>query len=207
MLSCTATLIAQPQEGSISYRIDIDGLDAQTKSMMQNMMMTMTFKEKKSRVDMDMGMVKNTTITNGDNTYSLMDYMGSKFKIPMSKEDVKSKKMNEADYDIEYTKDTKQIAGYTCKKAIIKTKDKNVFNIWYSDALFPNASEQTQYTKFKGGCPLEFDMAQNGMKMKLTATKVELGNVSDKVFDIPDGYQEVTFEQLMQMMGGMKPKN
>jgi hypothetical protein len=136
-----------------------------------------------------------------------MDYMGSKFKIPMSKEDVKSKKMNEADYDIEYTKDTKQIAGYTCKKAIIKTKDKNVFNIWYSDALFPNASEQTQYTKFKGGCPLEFDMAQNGMKMKLTATKVELGNVSDKVFDIPDGYQEVTFEQLMQMMGGMKPKN
>jgi hypothetical protein len=156
---------------------------------------------------MDMGMIKNTTINTGDKTYALMDYMGSKFKIPMSNDDLKNKKLKDTDYEIEYTNDTKQIAGYTCKKALIKTKDNDVFMLWYTDAIFPGAYEHTQYGKFQAGCPLEYDMSQNGMRMKLTATKVELGNVSDAVFNIPGDYQEITMDQLMQMMGGMKPKN
>lgn len=198
---------AQNNEGSITYSLQVEGLDESVKSMMQNMIMKMTFKGKQSRVDMDMGMIKNSTINTGDKTYSLMDYMGTKFKIPMTSDDIKSKKMKESDYDVEFTKDTKQIAGYNCKKALIKTKDKQVFTIWYTDAIFPNAYEQTQYSKFQAGCPLEFDMAQNGMKMKVSATKVDMGAINDAVFAIPADYQEVTMDQLMQMMGGMKPKN
>lgn len=198
---------AQTNEGSITYSLQVDGLDESVKAMMQNMTMKMTFKDKKSRVDMDMGMIKNTTINTGDKTYSLMDYMGTKFKIPMTDDDIKAKKLKESDYDIEYTKDTKQIAGYTCKKALVKTKDKQLFTMWYTDAIFPNASQQTPYSKFQGGCPLEFDMAQDGMKMKVSAIKVDTGSVNDSVFAIPDDYQEVTMDQLMQMMGGLKPKN
>jgi hypothetical protein len=52
---------------------------------------------------------------------------------------------------------------------------------------------------------MEFDMTRNGMKMKATATKVDLSTVSDSQFTIPDGYQELKPEQLMQMMGGQVP--
>ncbi len=198
---------AQPTEGSINYSITLEGVDAQTASMMQGATMTMSFKGKQSRMDMDMGMIKSSMLIKDDKTYSLMDYMGKKFKIPLSKDEVKSKKMKDSDYDIEYTNETKQIAGYTCKKALIKTKDKNVYAFWYTEAVFPTAYEHTQYAKFKGGCPLEYEISQNGMKMKMTATKVVLGNIADSVFIIPDDYQEVTMEQLMQMMGGGKSKN
>jgi hypothetical protein len=204
LLLITSTVLAQ-QNGSITYRMDIDGLDAQTKSMMQNMTWVMTFKDKKSRTDMDLGMMKMSSINTGDKTYSLMEYMGNKFKIPMTNEDIQKTKMNENDYEVDYTNDTKQIAGYTCKRAIIKTKDKDVFNIWYCSDLQLNACDQIQYTKFKGGCPMEFDMTRNGMKMKATATKVDLSTVSDSQFIIPDGYQELKPEQLMQMMGGQVP--
>lgn len=202
----SASLFAQ-QDGSITYHIDIDGLDAQTKSLMQNLTMVMTFKGKQSRTDMDMGMVKMSTITKDNITYSLMDYMGNKIKIPLTQEDVQKTKWNESDYTVDYTSKTKDIAGYPCNLAIIKTKSNDVFNVWYCNKLQLNACSQTPYSNLKGGCPMEFDMVKDGMRMKMQATKVDLGPVSDSAFIIPDGYQEISPSQLeqMRMMGGSMP--
>ena len=40
------------------------------------------------------------------------------------------------------------------------------------------------------------------MKMKFTATSVKKQKVTDKDFEIPEGYKEVTKEELQNMFGG-----
>jgi hypothetical protein len=133
--------------------------------------------------------------------------------------------------EIEYTTDTRKIAGLECRKAIIRTKNQrgdvteNI--VWFSpDFRMPDgmgfASGQGGGGGARGGgmsammgvpgldqlqgFPMEFQMERgNGFKSHTIVTKVQLdANIDDKAFEIPKGFDVKPMSEMQQGgRGGM----
>ena len=199
---------AQIKEGSVTYSVAVEGLPPEQASMMKGMELTMFFKDKKSRVEFSSAMQSSTTVSNDDGSLTLMDGMGQKSFIKMSKADIEKETKKNPEPKITYTEEKKTIAGYECKKAVIEVKDQKgevqKVDAWYTDKL-PNSGTGRMMGQFKGlkGAPLEFDMNFGPMKMKMSATKVSLSPVADSQFVLStDGYTEIKMEDLQKKMGG-----
>lgn len=115
-----------------------------------------------------------------------------------------------AEPEITYTEETRTIAGMKCKKAIIKTKGRDnavtETMVWYSPDF--KLADGVSLTGGSGGggmramgmspqgmdkingFPMEYEITrQNGMKMHMVVTKVQLDpEIADKTFEIPKGY-------------------
>jgi GLPGLI family protein len=125
--------------------------------------------------------------------------------------------------EIEYIEETKKIAGYTCKKAIIKSKNQrgevNTAIVWYC----PDFKMAEGFTFGGGGgrgvialagmngldqiegFPMEYQVERNnGMKIHIIITKVQLDPViEDKTFDIPKGYDIKPIKEMQGSDGRM----
>jgi hypothetical protein len=201
-------------EGKIVYSIDISGgnMPPQAKSMMAGSTATVYVKGDKARTEMNMGMQNTISIFDRktNTSVTLMDVMGNKYKL---KQETK-KDEKKADVKTNITSETKTIAGYACKKAEVTMTDEkgaHTFNIWFTEEISNhiNTSHENGY-QFKDikGTPLEYEIqAQNGMTMKMTATSVSKEKVDDSKFIAPDGYQEMSMEDMQKdMMQKMQGK-
>jgi GLPGLI family protein len=196
-------------EGKVIYDITYPGteLDQNTLAMMPSES-TLYFKKEQSRMEMKTGMGNMTTISNAkdESAVTLMDMMGNKMAIKMTKEDMKkeqAKAGNDAKPDVKITGETKDIAGYKCTKAIVTSagKDKKSYNAWFTkDIEGANTSRQ----KIEGidGFLMEFQYEQQGMTMKMSVRSVEKQAVDDAMFKIPDGYKEMTMDDMKKMGAG-----
>lgn len=198
----------KPFEGTIVYSLNFDeaGLDPASASMLQGREMTISIKGDKSRMEMDMGMMKTSTIADNKtgNVVTLMDIMGQKMALKMTKEEVE-KQRNDGNVKaptIKYTDETKEIAGYKCKKAIAVLEEGEELAVYYTDEIPSNGANPNNQFKGLNGFPLEYQASQNGLKMLVTAKSVKLGKVDDSKFKIPSDYKEVTQEELQKMFGG-----
>jgi hypothetical protein len=128
-----------------------------------------------------------------------------------------------AEPEITYTEETKKIAGMICKKAIIKSKDRqgvvSETAVWYSPdfkmgegyslsgggggGMRMMSFNPTGMDKIKG-FPMEYEITrQNGMKIHMTVTKVQLdADIDDKTFEIPKGYDIKPASEMQNMFGG-----
>ncbi|HRP58533.1 hypothetical protein [Agriterribacter sp.] len=126
--------------------------------------------------------------------------------------------------EIVATSETKKIAGYNCKKAIIKTKSRqgeiNETIVWYTpDFKIPGYPEAGNTGGGFGrgmrgqrggfgiagldkidGFIMGYDVSRsNGFKMHMEVTKVELDPViDDKVFEVPKGYDIKPLSEMQQ---------
>lgn len=203
------TAVAQSKktfEGTIVYSLNFDeaGLDPASASMLQGREMIISIKGDKSKMEMDMGMMKTATISDNKagTAVTLMDIMGQKMALKMTKEEIEKQRSEVKEPTIKYTDETKEIAGYKCKKAIAITEEGDELAIYYTDDI-PSGSN-TPNNQFKGlkGFPLEYQANQNGLKMLVTAKSVKVGKVDDSKFKISSEYKEVTQEELQKMFGG-----
>ncbi|HEY1039732.1 MAG TPA: DUF4412 domain-containing protein [Bacteroidia bacterium] len=198
--------IAQVKEGSVTYEVTMDGLPPEQAAMMGGMEMVMYFKNGKSRSEMTSAFFTNTSINDGKKTTVLMDQMGQKFYYEVTEDDKKEKG---EEPKIEYKDETKKIAGYECKKAIIKSKnekgEESVTTVWYTEQIpmvGQGAGKGKNTFKNLKGAPLEFDMAQGPYKMKFVATSVTTSGVSDSKFVVnTEGYTKKSFEDIKKMGG------
>lgn len=216
-LSCiaisTLTLTAQIKEGYVLYDMKFEGLPAEQAAMMGDMETKITFKDKKVLTEMTSMMFTNQTAVDEIGMTMLMEQMGNKIavkqsKAEMEKEAAKAKKT--ADPKIEYTNETKMIAGYECKKAMvtltIKDKKEETMEIWYSEK-FENPNNEGKgkgqsFMKGLKGMPFEYSGGQGGMKMKMVAKEVSIDPVSDSKFNLSiDGYKLMTMDELKAMGG------
>jgi hypothetical protein len=114
-------------EGTIVYSLNFDeaGLDPASASMLQGREMIISIKGDKSKMEMDMGMMKTATISDNKagTAVTLMDIMGQKMALKMTKEEIEKQRAEVKEPTIKYTDETKEIAGYKCKKAIAVTED------------------------------------------------------------------------------------
>jgi GLPGLI family protein len=210
-LAFSNSATAKDFKGIITYKISYSGsdLDDQTKAMLPKMMIY-KIKNNLARTEMDLGgMGKQVQIINGDEkvVYSLMDMMGQKMVIKMTEEEINAEIDKQQEFSVQQYDETKEIAGYECKKAVISSEDeagnKTSFIVYYTQELGGSALNfDNPMFKNIDGVLMEFEMDQGPMKMKLEAVSVKKENVPDSEFVVPDGYQELTKEQMQNMFGG-----
>ena len=189
------SVVAQIKQGKIIYKINYPSIDlpSDQKAMLPSESICY-FSNNSCRTESDgfMGM-KMVTICTKEEMTMLMDIMGK--KIAINPRDDKSTKAKTP--SISYSDDTKKIAGYDCKKAILVFDEDTKMVVWCAEGITGGGSWGGNFENLKGA-PLEYTADLNGMSMTMTATKVSEEKVSKKKFEIPSDYEFMTPEQLQR---------
>ncbi len=207
LLSFQAVCQKAVTEGKVSYSITYPDMemDNDMAAHMPNETV-IYFKDHMSRTDLSMGMgFRSSTIMDnktGD-IISLTDMLGTKTAMKFSGEEQAeiNKSANKAKPVIEYTGETREIAGYLCKKAIIKSDGLNDMELFYTDKIKSKSQLGSDLNEING-FPMQYVIDQGGIKMKMTAEHVSVEKISDDLFIIPADYKVITKQEMMQMMGG-----
>lgn len=195
--------------GTIEYELKYEGMDPAQEAQMPKAITTI-IKENKSKTILDAGMYAMNTITDGDNETVLiyLDIMGQKMAYKQTKEEIDKAQEEGIKPTVKLIDETKEIAGYTAKKAEItvideETLEENVTVIWYtneigvsSKANFANQHEGVD------GFPLETISKGNDVTQIMTATSVKKGRVKATEFLLPSDAKEMTLEEFKEMFSG-----
>lgn len=219
LISASFAAFAQGKitEGVAAFEITYPSLTPEMKKI-ESMLpkeLTVYFKHEHSR--MEMPMAAGNTVTIGNSTKKdvtiLMDMMGKKFAMKQTAEDIGKKeaelKKNGQLPGIKVTPstETKTIAGYKCKKALVaytvngKTER---MDCYYTDAL-PKMTNTADNPAFKdiNGFLMEYNISQGGIQMRITAKSVKAQAVPDALFTIPADYKVMTQEEIVELMSGL----
>lgn len=205
-LLASYTVTSKDFKGVITYKVTVTGSQVtdEVKAMMPKTM-TMMVKDNKSKSEMVMGMGKTITVTDAvtKTTIVMMDMMGQKFAVKSTADEIEKEIADAPKMTVEKTSETKDILGYLCNKAIIRSDEGTQITVYFTKELGTGATyfDDPQF-KDIDGMMLEFEIPSEGMTMKFTAINVENKNVADSEFDIPEGYQIKTKEELKGMFGG-----
>jgi len=204
-LSCIGSTNAQNNsEGIINYKIELIGMPKEALSMMEGASAKLSFTKDFSRLDIDMVMVNQAYIVkhSDKSTILLMDIMGSKTAVKMTEKEAKEAKNKGKEapkYKVEKTKETKEIAGFKCVKAIIKTKGAEPQIVYYTNEInIPNQISD-EYKEIDG-FPLEYTIDQGGMKMKMLATGFKAEKINSKTFEVLAEYKIMSLEDFKKKM-------
>lgn len=197
-------------EGIIKYEItDVESDNPQIAmyaGMMKGSTVDMYFNADKTKMDMNMmgGMSRNQVITDlkTKNSTLLIDAPmgGIKYQVEISKEDAEKQDAEIPVFTFKYDKKkTKEIAGYKCYRAIATDEDGNEVKMYITKKISSTAFDK----QFEGleGTPLEYAMNQGEMSMILTA-KSASAELPKDAFNVPEGYEKKTMEDLKSMRGG-----
>jgi GLPGLI family protein len=203
----------KPFTGKITYTISYEGkqIDEAAESMLPKTMASYIGDGFTKNV-LFTGMGKQTVIYNLETKTktAMIDMMGQKFAIESAEEEIEKELKNLPDADIETSEETKEIAGYQCKKIVIKYKNAEGNTTsegvaWFTGELevSPEINFDLKYFQNLKGVLMEYEMDMgNGTMMKFTAIEVEKQKISSKEFEIPEDYKKVTREELMNSLGG-----
>lgn len=167
--------------------------------------MTVKFKNNNSSAQMSAGIgALDASFVSDLETHSftqIIRLFSDKYFVVQNEAEIK--KENESfDLDIEPTNETKVIAGYTCKKAIVHQKGESPadFDIYYTtDLKIENSNFSNPYYKLDGVL-MEYRMKKFGLEMKFTTTSITKEKVDDAVFQIPENYEQITQEALLNKL-------
>jgi GLPGLI family protein len=186
-------------DAKIVYKIETPEADA----AFEGGTLTQYMKGHLSRVDIDFKVVHYSYLINSkdESVVTLINNHGDKYLIRTGKEEYTKELREYTQVQFKDAGETKQIAGYNCKKAIGKMQDGKTFEVYYTTDLLPeNKQYNRRFINLKG-IPLEFEIInKNGSKMHMIAQKVDLYAVPGSFFDVPKtGYKEISKEELKKM--------
>lgn len=196
--------------GKITYSITIqaDNLPEQAKAMMPKTM-TLYVGEDKTKTELftQVGMQGSIENMEDKSKIALLEMMGQKYVIRDSWEEVQKEKESMPAMETERTGETKEILGYQCEKIVARTVEngETYATAWVTAELPVHENINFANEAFSGisGMLLEFEMdAGSGMVMVFSAIEVEKKKIKDKVFEVPEGFQETTREELQGAFGG-----
>lgn len=188
------SLSAQDFEGVVTFKISLVNPPKEVQEMQGMLPETMDYILKGSKTRMEMSMMGGTLVTILDSETKtsdvLMDMMGQKMHTQSNMDDFE-KGLDMTDVKV-HSGDTKKIAGYSCKKITGKSADGYPVEIYYTEDIQAGAfNAMLEKVANVSGLPLEFTVNNQGMKMLLSATAVKSKDITDDLFEIPDGYRKV----------------
>jgi GLPGLI family protein len=206
----SAALVAgKPFDGVITYKISYpDSKFSEAQLNMFPKLMTVSIKGSKARTEMNVG--GGTTVEIVDymskSKIALINMMGQKYAIKQTTAEIEKENEGQAVGTVNITNETKNIAGYNCKKAIVTTDDdgvKTTFEVWFTEEMGgKEANFDNPMYKNIPGVMLEFLLKTPQVNMKLSATSIEKKSVAAKDFEIPSDYTLTTQEELRTKFGG-----
>ncbi len=163
------------------------------------------FKGDKMKMLLPMGMgLQSSVLVNNDEVHLLLDLMGNRMAIKTNKNEMQGDPKKSKRFKLKNeTGEVKDIAGYSCKKAIMAADGEPDMVIWYTDQL---RSKGSWYYNMEGinGFPLEFSLKTPELEARMIAKEVKLDKVNDQQFVIPAGYKVMTQEEMMKSLGGVR---
>lgn len=115
-------------------------------------------------------------------------------------DDEKAIKAENDAYKLEFeeTKETKEIAGYKCKKVIATMADDPTikFDVYYTDEL--NVSTPNMFNPYSQikGMLMEYRLKKFGLEMTFTASGVKKEEVPDETFELPAYYKVISKKEM-----------
>ncbi len=210
-ISIVSTVTAQKKAktfaGTISFDIKFEGRELEpTEKAQMPTQIKMMYSGVQSRSEQISAMGTVASITNSETMASivLFDMMGQKMAIKSTKEETEKAMSELAEATIEYSEETKTIAGYKCKKAEV-TQDGKVATVYYTEEInIPNPNASNPMFKGIKGVLLEYTQptGDEELTMKMTAKEVKKGKIKKAMFTVPAGYQELSKEEFKSMIGG-----
>jgi GLPGLI family protein len=208
-IGLTITSFAQLTKGSVTYNMSFISDDpdmAMATAMMSGSKMILSFQPGASRADITMGSFGkiSTVVDDKSKAYlMLMDMMGSKTAVKSTVDEMKAQAGEQPTYSVEKTSETKDVLGYKCTKAILRTDDGTELVGWYTPELSVSTSGQNYFNEQMPGFPLEFSTMAQGMTISMVASDISK-SVDKSVFamKIPEGYTEKSMDEMMMMGGG-----
>lgn len=200
----------KPWKGTIVYDLTYSGdIDPATLAQ-QPKEITIYVLGNKIKTEVQQGGAYITQIQDGDaKTQTVLldiEMMGKKYVIRKSAEEVEKELADKPESTIRYIEETKEIAGYTCKKGELVTKDddgeEKISTFYYTEDLGNKAwNFGTEYSDVNGAI-MEYEEGAGNFSVKFTAKLVKKGKVKETDFLVPADFEEVTSEQLREMFGG-----
>jgi GLPGLI family protein len=191
-------------EGRVVYDMKISGkdIDPMMAMMMNGANVDVAFKGEKTRAAMKMTMMNSTAVIDNQAKKGLVliNAMGKKMAMEMKPEDFQDQQ-KKGDYKVIKTTSTKTIANYLCNLAYVQDSTGEKFEVWYTPKIKYDGSASGFSYDGIDGLPLEIEINQDGMKMRLLAKSVKLGVQDAALFDlkVPAGYELKTAEELQKM--------
>jgi GLPGLI family protein len=203
--SCSIFTTDKVSEGIIQYDITYPG--AESDDLMAGLMpseMKLHFKEGKTCGELSAGMGMFTTALLSFPDKKLLTQtvkiMNKKFMHTSDSKQVEGLITKQPKMNIEFVPDTKVIAGYTCKKAIItipETKEK--YEVYYTrDIKVKNPNWFTPFREIDGVL-MEYKVKQYNVEMKFTAKNVMKETVDEKLFEVPNDYKNISQKEMDDM--------
>jgi GLPGLI family protein len=197
-------LSAQSFEGKIDFSIAYKDLP-QEMQMAEGMLpkaQTIWVKGNKNRFEQMMSQVSTVVISDADQGTSviLMEMMGQKYKMDITKDEMASMIGAQSDPEINYVDGTREIAGYTCKKAEVIMDGFDGKAIFYYTEEIPPVQVKGMEALSLKGMFMAYEASTQGMTISIEVTNIDKGPVSDDKFIVPDGYSEMP-AQMKSMMG------
>ncbi len=179
-------------EGQITYSITYTGNPGKMETFLPHETI-FTFKNKNaSFITSAMGIIQVINLLENDNkkfTTLLINGMGENFAFTDTPEDVKIQE-NIPQYKIEPTEETKTIAGFKCKKAIVNDLTNNKkFEIFYYEKkkVYLGNSPYKDFNYLL----LDYRDTKQGLEMHLEATKVDFNPIDTSLLSVHGNFKWV----------------
>lgn len=205
-------VFGQKTKGQVSYDIIVSSDDPQTSAyvdQMEGSVLELYFDNNNIRSDMYLGEIMTTTNIShkgADTTLTLLDGMMGKIAMKTTEEDMDDEqRLAMTERRIDLVEGTKQIMGYTCKKALITGADDNESVVWYTDEIVPSYREGTYLFEEIPGVLLSMESQWGKMNMTMVAFEYKKKiKKADKLFslEVPKGYTLRSVEEMKAMRQG-----
>lgn len=195
-------LNAQTFEGKITMKIEYEEVPEEYEAYISMFPKEsqMYVKGKKTRTEQNSMAGSNVNIMDSETGKGiiLVNSMGQKTAYEMNITDIKKDETKKP--VITYLDETKDIAGYKCKKAELKFEGEDEPTvIWYTEEITDVYNQQYSGYGIKGAV-MEYTVAANGMVMTMTVASISKETVSDDKFVIPEGYELKPYSDMMKGM-------
>jgi len=199
-------------QGTITYDITYtgDNINPALKAQLPSLG-TVTIKDCKSKTEQAVGGMTQSSISDGTSKSEiiLIDLMGTKYALKLSAQEIADEMAKAPVSTVNITTGTKVIAGYTCKQAILTSKDEDgnitTDTIYFSEEIgCKDINFSDPNFKDIPGTVLEYSQfsPQIGATVTYKVKEIKKSKISDNVFLIPSDFKEVTKEELKKAFGG-----
>ena len=165
------------------------------------------FKGDSSSMKTESSMYSTTSIMNLSKEYErlLLDIpmMKKKLSVIFTPADQDKMLANMPELSLKAATETKNIAGYTATKYDVTEKKSGQNSVaWFTKDVEIGQNPLTRFYDKSYGFPVEFTSYMNGLSVKATLKEVKASSVPAGSFSAAKDYEEITFDQLLQMQGG-----
>ncbi len=107
--------------------------------------------------------------------------------------------------DIEFTRQTKDIIGFECRKAIASFPEGHIesFDIWYTEDLqLDKPNGNTPFQKIPGVL-LEFNTIMGNANMHMVARNCDVTRIPARIFELPKNYKRVSKAEIETILNAL----